>query len=135
MSQSVIEHINPDALHKNQAFTQVVAVTQPARTIYVGGQDAVDAAGNIVGKGDLARQTEQVLSNLRTALQAAGADLKHIIKWNLYVVQGQDLRPGLEAFQRAWGRTPNPPVITMCFVSALANPDFLLEMDAIAVVP
>jgi enamine deaminase RidA (YjgF/YER057c/UK114 family) len=134
MSQSAVQHINPETLHKNPAFTQVIAVTQPARTIYVGGQDAVDAAGNIVGKGDLARQTEQVLSNLRSALQAAGADLEHVIKWNLYVVQGQDLRPGLAAFQRAWGRNPNPPVITMCFVSALANPEFLLEMDAIAVV-
>jgi enamine deaminase RidA (YjgF/YER057c/UK114 family) len=68
-------------------------------------------------------------------LKAAGAGLEHIIKWNLYVVQGQPIQPGFEAFQQVWGQRPNPPVITMAFVSALANPDFLVEMDAIAVVP
>jgi enamine deaminase RidA (YjgF/YER057c/UK114 family) len=72
MTQSAVQHINPETLHKNPAFTQVVAVTQPARTIYIGGQDAVDAAGNILGKGDIAGQAEQVLGNLRLALQDPG---------------------------------------------------------------
>ena len=130
-----LQHINPDGLNKNPAFTNVITVTGPAKTIYIGGQDAIDSSGQIVGKGDIKRQTEQVLNNLRTALKAAGADLENIIKWNLYVVQGQPLQPGLEAFQQIWGRRPNPPVITMAFVAGLANPDFLVEMDAIAVVP
>ena len=43
--------------------------------------------------------------------------------------------PGFEAFQRAWGGRPNPPIVTMNFVSGLANPDFLVEIAAIAVVP
>jgi enamine deaminase RidA (YjgF/YER057c/UK114 family) len=51
------------------------------------------------------------------------------------VVQGQPLQEGFAAFQRVWGQHPNPPVITFAFVSALANPEFLVEMDAIAVVP
>ena len=54
-------HLNPQTLHKTPAFTQVITVTGPAKTIYVGGRDAVDAAGKIVGKGDLAAQTHQVL--------------------------------------------------------------------------
>jgi Putative translation initiation inhibitor, yjgF family len=130
-----LQHINPDGLNKNPAFTNVITVTGPAKTIYIGGQDAIDGAGQIVAKGDIKRQTEQVLNNLQTALKAAGADLENIIKWNLYVVQGQPLQPGLEAFQQIWGRRPNPPVITMAFVAGLANPDFLVEMDAIAIVP
>jgi enamine deaminase RidA (YjgF/YER057c/UK114 family) len=130
-----VQHINPDGLNKNPAFTNVITVTGPAKTIYIGGQDAVDASGNIVGKGDIKQQTLQVLNNLQVALNSAGAELEHIIKWNIYVVQGQPLQPGLEAFQQIWGRRPNPPVITMAYVSALANPDFLVEMDAIAVVP
>ncbi len=56
-----VTHLNPGTLHKNPAFTQVITVTGPARTIYIGGQDAVDAQGHIVGKGDLAAQTHQVL--------------------------------------------------------------------------
>jgi enamine deaminase RidA (YjgF/YER057c/UK114 family) len=130
-----VHYLNPDGLHKNPAFTNVIVVTGSVRTVYVGGQDAVDASGAIVGKGDLKVQTEQVLKNIQAALVAGGAQLEHIIKWNLYVVQGQPLRAGFEVFQRVWGNRPNPPAISMMFVSGLAHPDFLVEMDAIAVVP
>ena len=58
-----------------------------------------------------------------------------MIKWNLLIVDGQSIEQGYAAFQRVWGNRPNPPVITAAFVSGLANPDFLVEMDAIAVVP
>jgi enamine deaminase RidA (YjgF/YER057c/UK114 family) len=130
-----VEYINPNALNKNPAFTNVIVVTGPAKTVYVGGQDAVDASGAIVGKGDLKAQTEQVLKNIQAALAAGGAQLEHVVKWNLYIVEGQSLGAGFEAFQRIWGNRPHPPAISMAFVSGLANPDFLVEMDAIAVVP
>jgi enamine deaminase RidA (YjgF/YER057c/UK114 family) len=130
-----VQYINPDALNKNPAFTNVIVVSGSVKTVYVGGQDAVDASGTIVGKGDLAAQAEQVLKNIQVALAAGGAQLEHVIKWNLYVVQGQPLRTGFEVFQRVWGNRPNPPAITGMFVAGLAHPDFLLEMDAIAVVP
>jgi enamine deaminase RidA (YjgF/YER057c/UK114 family) len=54
---------------------------------------------------------------------------------NLYVVQGQSLQAGFEVFQRMWGSRPNPPAVSVLFVAGLAHPDFLAEMDAIAVVP
>lgn len=135
MQEGHVSYINPDSLNKNPAFTNVIVVTGSVKTVYIGGQDAVDASGNIVGKGDIKKQTEQVLANLQTALKAGGAELEHVVKWNLYVVQGQPLEPGFEAFQQFWGPRPDPPAITMVFVSGLANPDFLIEMDAIAVVP
>lgn len=130
-----VMHINPDGLFKNPAFTNVVVVTGNVKTIYIGGQDAVDASGKLVGKGDIKQQTEQVLANLQAALKAGGAELEHVIKWNVYVVQGQDIQQGFEVFLKIWGRQPNPPAITVMFVSGLANPDFLVEMDAVAVVP
>ncbi len=129
-----VQHINPDGLTKNPAFSQAVVVTGPAKTIYVGGQDAVDGSGNIVGEGDIGRQTEQVLKNIQTALAAAGADLGDVVKWNVYVVEGQPLQAGFEAFMKVWGRRPNPPAITAAFVSGLARPEFLVEIDAVAVV-
>lgn len=130
-----VQFINPDALNKNPAFTNLVVVSGPVRTIYVGGQDSVNSSGAIVGKGDFPAQAEQVLKNIQAALAAAGAELHHLVKLGIFVVQGQSLRTGLEVFQRAWGSRPNPPTISVVFVSALAHPDFLLEMDAIAVVP
>ncbi|MBE7556243.1 MAG: RidA family protein [Anaerolineales bacterium] len=131
----MIQHLNPDGLNKNPAFTNVIVVSGSVKTVYVGGQDAVDASGAIVGKGDIKAQTEQIFKNLQTALAAAGATLEHVIKWNIYVVQGQPLQPGFEVFQRVWGQRPNPPAITGVYVAGLANPDFLCEMDAVAVVP
>jgi enamine deaminase RidA (YjgF/YER057c/UK114 family) len=130
-----VEFLNPDGLPRNPAFSNVAVVSGTVRTIYIGGQDAVDAARDIVGIGDIAAQTEQVLRNLRTALAAAGAGPEHVVKWNVLVVDGQDFAAGYAAFQRAWGDRPNPPVITAAVVKGLAHPDFLVEMDAIAVVP
>jgi enamine deaminase RidA (YjgF/YER057c/UK114 family) len=130
-----VEFMNPDGLPRNPAFSNVAVVTGSVRTIYIGGQDAVDADGSIVGVGDIAAQTEQVLRNLRTALEAAGAGPEHIVKWNLLIVEGQDLARGFEAFRRAWPAQPHPPLITAAFVSGLARPELLVEMDAIAVIP
>jgi enamine deaminase RidA (YjgF/YER057c/UK114 family) len=130
-----VEHLNPEGLSQNPAFTNVVVVDGPVRTIYIGGQDAVDATGKIVGAGDIGAQSAQVFANIQTALEAAGAGLEHVIKWNILIVQGQPLEPGFAEFQRVWGERPNPPAITAAFVSALANPEFLVEIDAIAVVP
>jgi enamine deaminase RidA (YjgF/YER057c/UK114 family) len=130
-----VEFLNPDGMHRNPAFSNVAVVSGSVRTIYIGGQDAVDAEGNIIGIGDIAAQTEQVLRNLRTALEAASARPEHVVKWNVFIVDGQDFRSGYAAFQSAWGDRPNPPVITAAIVTGLAHPDFLVEMDAIAVVP
>ncbi len=130
-----VRHVNQDTRPVNPAFTNAVVVTGPVTTVYVGGQDAVNAAGEVVGKGDLREQVRQVFVNLEGALKAAGAGLEHVVKWNVYVVEGQPLEPGYEVFQEVWGRRPNPPAITAVYVSALGNPDFLVEMDAIAVVP
>ena len=134
-NQGQVQYINPDELSKNPAFTNVIVVNGSVKTVYVGGQNALDAAGIIIGRGDFKAQTEQVLRNIQAALSAGGARLEHVIKWNLYVVQGQPLQAGFEVFQEFWGRRPNPPAITMAFVAGLANPDFLVEMDAIAVIP
>ncbi|CAG0948990.1 aminoacrylate peracid reductase [Anaerolineae bacterium] len=134
-TETYVRHLNPDGLSKNRAFSQVIVVSGSTKTVYVGGQDAMDGSGNIVGKGDIKKQAEQVLQNLQIALSAADAKIEHIVKWNVYIVQGQSLQAGFEAFQKAWGMRPNPPTIAVLFVAALANPDFLIEMDAIAVVP
>ena len=136
MTSGRVELLAPDGLVKSPAFSHVAVVSGPVRTIYIGGQDAVGADGEIVGKGDLAAQTTQILTNIQTALASAGAGPEHVIKWNLLLVEGQSIQAGFEAFQRSWPSlsTP-PPLITAAFVSALGHPDWLVEMDAIAVVP
>jgi enamine deaminase RidA (YjgF/YER057c/UK114 family) len=127
-----VTRLSPEGLHRNPAYSQAVVVEGSVRTIYVGGQNAVSADGRVVGVGDLAAQTEQVFENLRTLLAAAGATLHDVVKWTVFVVQGQDLRPGFAVFQKAWGTAP-PPVVTAAFVAGLAHPDFLVEIEAVAI--
>ena len=130
-----VQYLNPDGLSKNPAFSQVVTTQGKGMTIYVGGQDAVDAKGAIVGKGNIAEQTEQVMKNLQTALAACGATFDNLVKLTIYIVQGQDIRLGFQASQKYLGKVANPPAISGLFVVALANPDYLVEIDAIAFVP
>lgn len=128
-----VKYLTADGLHKNPAFSQVVATEGNVRTVYVGGQNAVTSSGEVVGKSDMRQQASQVFKNLIIALDAAGAQLENVIKWNVYIVQGQPPQPAFEEFQRVWGNRPNPPLVTVLFVAGLANPDYLLEVDAIAV--
>ena len=93
-----------------------------------------DGNRNIVGKGDIAAQTEQILKNIDVCLKAAGARKEHLISWNIYVAQGEDMRPAFEAGMRWWGNKDKPPLNNVMFVSGF-GPDFLILIDAIAVVP
>ena len=130
-----VQYLNPEGLHQNTASTQVVSISGATKTVYVGGQNALNANGEVVGKGDLAAQTEQIFHNLKLALEGANARLEHVVKWTIYVVQGQDIRSGFGVFGRVWGERPNPPVITVLVVAGLANPEFLAELEAVAIVP
>jgi enamine deaminase RidA (YjgF/YER057c/UK114 family) len=133
--KGTVSYLNPEGLHKNPAFSHVVATRGRTRTIYVGGQNAVDSSGTIVGEGDIGAQAAQVARNLQVALASAGARVEHVVKWTVYVVQGQPVGPAMGAFHQVVGALPNPPTISVLFVTALAHPAFLLEVEAVAVVP
>ncbi|HEY2262999.1 MAG TPA: RidA family protein [Streptosporangiaceae bacterium] len=127
-----VRHINPEGLHRNPAFSQAVVVEQPAKTIYVGGQNGVDADGKIVGS-TVGEQASQALRNLATILESEGASLANIVSWSIAVVDGHALGEGFAAFQQAWDPADPPPAITVHVVAGL-GPSFLVEIDAVAVV-
>jgi enamine deaminase RidA (YjgF/YER057c/UK114 family) len=129
------EHINPDGLFKNPAFSQIVTTRGNGKTIYIGGQNAVNQNLEIVGKNDLALQTEQVMQNLEIALKACGAAFENLVKLNIKIVQGQDITKGFEVSQKYLRQSSAQPVVTVLFVAGLVNPDFFIEIDAIAFVP
>jgi enamine deaminase RidA (YjgF/YER057c/UK114 family) len=125
-------HINPEGLHRSPAFSQAVVVEQPAKTIYIGGQNGVDANGKVVGP-TLKEQATQAFRNLATILESEGASLANIVHWRIATVQGTSLDDGVAAFQEVWNRADPPPAITVYYVAAL-GPGVLVEIDAIAVV-
>ncbi len=135
-ARGFVEYINPEGLLKNPAFTQVVVASGPVKTVYVGAQTAVDASGAMVGKGDIAAQTEQILWNLEVCLAAAGAKREHIVQWNIYIVGDQPIEPAFNASMLWWGGRPNPPANSVMLVMGFPLlPDVLLAIDAVAVVP
>ena len=124
-------HINPAGLHRNPAFSQAVVVEQPTKTIYIGGQNGVDAEGQVVGS-TVGEQTSQALRNLATILESEGARLANIVHWSIAVVDGHALDEGVAAFRQAWNPADPPPAITVHVVAGL-GPGFLVEIDAVAV--
>jgi enamine deaminase RidA (YjgF/YER057c/UK114 family) len=124
-------HLNPDALPQNPAFSQAVVVEGPVRTVYLGGQNAVTADGSVVGD-TLVEQTRQALTNVAAVLAEAGGRLADVIRLTVAVVEGQPVADGFAAFREVWGDAGEPPALTVYIVSGLANPRFLVEIDAIA---
>ena len=124
--------INPPQLSKPTGYSHV-AVVAAGKQIHLAGQVAFDAAGQIVGKGDLGAQAEQVYRNLQAGLAAAGASFRDVFKLVTYVV---DLTPEKAAQVRAvrtryLGDGPFP-ASTMVGVTSLVNPDLLVEIEVIA---
>ncbi|MDP9867955.1 MULTISPECIES: RidA family protein [Streptosporangium] len=127
-----VRHINPEGLHRSPAFSQAVVVEQPAKTIYIGGQNGVGADGKVVGP-TVGEQARQVFRNLVTILESEGASLANIVHWRIAVVDGHTFDEGVAAFQEVWNRADPPPAITVHVVAGL-GPGFLVEVDAVAVV-
>src|SRR5262249_43693152 len=130
----VKEHKNPQGLAVPRGYSHTVTVSG-GHTIYVAGQVAFNAQGEVVGKGDLRAQMRQALENLRLALAGSGASFKDIVKWNTYVVgfKPEQLTILREVRSEILKDVP-PPASTLIGVQALANPDLLIEIEAIAVV-
>ena len=130
-----IEHLNPEGMHRNPAYSQAIIVPANARILVVGGQNAVNEKGEIVGKGDIAAQTTKALDNLVTVLEAAGAGLDDLIRLGIYFRADADIRAGFGAWMARAGAMKNPPTVTGIQVAGLAHPDFLIEIEATAILP
>lgn len=129
--------VNPDGLPQVDLYRQV-AVATGSKTVYLAGQVARDADGRKVGEGDLAAQVEQCYLNVGAALAEVGASFDDVAKLTVYVV---DLSPdklprfaeGIARASAKLGVTPVAP-LTGIGVAALAEPDMLVEVEAVAVI-
>lgn len=126
-----VQFLKPEGL-LSRSFSPVAIVTG-GKTIYVSGQVGADGEGAVV-EGGMEGQTRQVFENLRAALAAAGADLSHVVKFTIFIVK---LSPDkLTAFRAIRDEFMNghEPTSTLVDTGALVNPDFLVEVEAIAIV-
>ncbi|HVZ29471.1 MAG TPA: RidA family protein [Asticcacaulis sp.] len=123
-----IEHVNPEAMHSNPAFSHGITVSGPSQTLFIGGQNGVNAAGEILD--GLGAQAEQALANLLQVVQRAGGSQANVVKLAIYIVQGQPVGEAFAAAQKVWG--PHPTTVTVLMVAGLANPKFLIEVEGVA---
>ena len=127
---------NPDTLAKpTVGYSQVAEVTG-GKIVYIAGQVALDKSGSLVGTDDIRAQTQQVFQNLKAAVEAAGGDASNIIKLNIYVVESVDAAqvPVIREIRDKFVNTANPPTSTFVVVKRLVRPEWLIEIDAVAVV-
>jgi enamine deaminase RidA (YjgF/YER057c/UK114 family) len=124
--------VNPPTLAKPTGYTHAV-IAIGRRTIYIAGQVALDQSGNIVGKDDFRAQAQQVFENLKKALEGAGASFKHVVKLNYFVLDMKQIQT-LREVRNAYVNTEAPPASTLVEVRRLAREEFLIEVEAIAVV-
>lgn len=128
-----IQRIRPQGLISSPAFSHVAIVPPGATTIYVGGQNAVDVDGALVGEGDVAVQSARALENARTALAAAGATLGDVVQWTVLFVDGVDLAAAYGAIASELA-SDEPALVTGARVAALGVPGALVEISAVAAV-
>ena len=127
---------NPDSMAKPTAgYSQVAEVTD-GKIVYIAGQVALDHSGNLVGKDDFRAQVQQIFENLKAAVEAAGGDFNSVIKLNYYCAESVDASqmPVVREIRDKYVNTGNPPTSTFVFVKRLVRPEWLLEVEAVAVV-
>lgn len=128
-----IQLLRPDGLVFSPAFSHVAVVPPGATTIYVGGQDSVDADGSLVGGDDVAAQSVRAVENVRTALAAAGATFADVVQWTVLFVNGVDLAAAYGAIAPLLA-SDEPPLVIAARVAGLGVPGALIEVSAIAAV-
>ncbi len=121
----------PDGVFPAAACTHVVLAT--GRLVAISGQLALDEDGGLVGEGDPAAQARQVFENLRRCLAAAGAGFDDVVKLTYFVIDMADM-PDIRAARAAHIPDDRLPAASAVQVAALVRPEFLLEIEALAVV-
>ncbi|MCC7347640.1 MAG: RidA family protein [Variibacter sp.] len=130
-----LKFLNPDTLTKPPGYTQVVEITGPGRMVYVAGQLGIKSDGSMAGgKGDFRAQAVQAFENLKAALAAVGGSLEHVVKINNYLV-GIEHLPLYREVRDLNFKNGAPPASTTIAIPALARPDALFEIEAVAVLP
>jgi reactive intermediate/imine deaminase len=125
--------LNPPGLPQPFGYSHVVE-TRAGRTVYVSGQVALDAAGNVVGVDDLHTQATQVFSNLAAALEAVGASFHHVVKLTFFLLDISQIAV-VRAVRDQYINTQQPPASSAVEVRRLGRDDLLIEVEVIAVLP
>jgi len=124
--------INPKNVHRRPNYNQGILV-DGGKLLFIAGQTAVDAKGNFVGKGDIEAQARQVYENMKAVLDDAGGSFDDIVKTTIYITDIKH-REGLHKIRKQYF-TGDQATSTLLIIKGLAREEFLMEVEAIAVIP
>jgi enamine deaminase RidA (YjgF/YER057c/UK114 family) len=126
--------INPPELYKHPSYTRVITVKGPCKFIYIAGQTPSDDNYQPVAKGDYKAQYERIMDALTIQLKAAGATWDDVVMRKTYTLDVDKLRAVLhDPATKRLESAANPPTSTMLGVSRLSHPDFLIEIEIMAI--
>ncbi len=131
-SEVNFELLIPETMPKTVGYSQLAVVTR-GRVVFISGQVGLDKSGNVVGKDDFRVQLQQVFENLKSAVEAAGGTFHDVIKLNSYVLDMAHLAEFREVRDK-YIDVANPPASTAVQVPRLFRPEFMVEVEAVAVV-
>jgi enamine deaminase RidA (YjgF/YER057c/UK114 family) len=127
---SPIERIKPAGVYEAKGYSHAV---KRGNIVFIAGQVSKDVEGKLVGAGDIVAQVDQVFRNLKAVVEASGATLADVVKLNIYTTALEHYRPHIRGGRDKYF-SEHPPATTLLVVTSLADPGFLLEIDAIALV-
>ncbi|MGZ4789361.1 MAG: RidA family protein [Terriglobales bacterium] len=134
---SIAVHLyNPETMAKPVSTYSQVAEVTGGKMVFIAGQVALDPAGKFVGEGDFHSQVQQIFKNIKLAVEASGGSMGDLIKTNYYVAETVD--PAQYAAVREvrdqYINKAAPPTSTFVVVKRLVRPEYLIEVEAVAVV-
>lgn len=133
MEFTEITRLQPAGLVVSPAFSHVAVVPPGATTVYVGGQNGIDATGKVVSD-DVAEQSRRAVDNAEVALEAAGASLADVVQWTVLIATDADLAAAYGAIAPRLATAGAPPLVTAARVAGFGVPGALIEVSAVAAV-
>jgi enamine deaminase RidA (YjgF/YER057c/UK114 family) len=129
------EIFSPATLPPPTGYSHIAKVNK-GTLVYIAGQVSADASGKLVGEGNFEAQAERVFANVKLAVEAAGATMADIVKMNTYIVAAVDPAdvPKMRAVRGRYFGSGTPPASTLVYVSRLAQPGWMVEVEVVAAI-
>jgi enamine deaminase RidA (YjgF/YER057c/UK114 family) len=134
-SQTTVKLVNPPALATPKGYSHAAVIDLgTAKMVIMSGQVALDKQGNLVGKDDLEKQTEQVFRNIKSIVEANGGNMNNVIKLGYFITDVSKISI-VRTVRDQFINTQQPPASTLVQVNKLFRDDVMIEIEATAVIP
>lgn len=131
----LVKFVNPPALYKSKGYSHAAVIDLGnCNMVIISGQVAIDSIGNLVGKGDVAKQAEQVFTNIQNIVSSLGGTMDNVVKLGIYMLDVSQIQ-AVRDVRNKFINTKEPPASTLVQISKLVRDDILVEIEATVIIP